>query len=400
MSQLKKLFWFLKAYLANLLYGFPSRKLILIGVTGTDGKTTITNMIAHTLLEMGEKVDYISTVGATIGGKSYPLGFHVTTPRFFALQKYFQRSLKSGSKYFVLEVTSHAIDQLRIWGCQFKVVALTNITNEHLDYHRSFERYAKTKLRLVNQAEAAVVNTDASTFYRYKHFLTNPHLWYTGVAKKADLNYRDLEKLGIRKNFNCFEKENAMLAYQVCRVLGFEPKRVIKALNSFVRVTGRFDYFEMGGRRFLVDFAHTPNSFVQLFKAIKTEFKADRLIHVFGCAGERDVTKRSQMGNISAQNADLIILTEEDYRTEPIERIFAQIEQGIKKIKTQQKEKTYFFEANRQEAIRKAVHLSKPKDLIILTGKAHEKSLARNRKEFAWDEYLAIQKATAPDVSP
>lgn len=398
MHRLKKLFWLIKAYLANLIYGFPSRKLVLIGVTGTDGKTTTTNMIAHCLRELGQAADYISTVGATVGGKTSAIGFHVTTPRFFALQRLFKQSVKAGSKYFVLEVTSHAIDQLRVWGCHFRVVALTNITSEHLDYHRSFERYADTKLRLVNQAEVAVVNLDAPTFYRYKKLIKNPHVWYTGVTKKADINFSDLAKSGIRKDFNCFEKENATLAFQVCRVLGFKEKAIVNALNGFTRVNGRFDYFEMGQRRFLVDFAHTPNSFVQLYKAIKTDLKADRFIHIFGCAGKRDVSKRAKMGNISAQNADLIILTEEDYRTEPITRIFSQIESGIKKIKTHEKDRTYFFEPNREKAIAKAIALSSPKDLIILTGKAHEKSLARGRKEFAWDEYLAIQKVTAHHV--
>jgi UDP-N-acetylmuramoyl-L-alanyl-D-glutamate--2,6-diaminopimelate ligase len=400
MHRLKQLFWLLKAFLANLVYGFPSRKLTLIGVTGTDGKTTTTSMIAHCLKESGEKVDYVSSVGATIGGVLSPIGFHVTTPRFFALQHFFRRSVNAGTKYFVLEVTSHAIDQLRVWGCHFKIVALTNITSEHLDYHRSFERYAKTKLSLVNRADLAVINVDAPTYYRYKSLIKNTHVWYTGVTKKADLNFSSLEKLGLCKNFNCFEKENAVLAFQVGRVLGIKPKPLVAALNSFKRVNGRFDYFEAGGRRFLVDFAHTPNSFVQLFKAVKTEFKVNRIIHVFGCAGERDVSKRAKMGNISAQNAEVIVLTEEDYRTEPIMRIFSQIEEGVKKIKTHKKDQTYFFEPDRKRAIEKAFELSTSRDLIVLTGKAHEKSLARGRKEYPWDEYLVVEEVTAQNVQP
>jgi UDP-N-acetylmuramoyl-L-alanyl-D-glutamate--2,6-diaminopimelate ligase len=202
------------------------------------------------------------------------------------------------------------------------------------------------------------------------------------------------------KNFNCFEKENAVLAFQVGRVLGIKPKPLVAALNSFKRVNGRFDYFEAGGRRFLVDFAHTPNSFVQLFKAVKTEFKVNRIIHVFGCAGERDVSKRAKMGNISAQNAEVIVLTEEDYRTEPIMRIFSQIEEGVKKIKTHKKDQTYFFEPDRKRAIEKAFELSTSRDLIVLTGKAHEKSLARGRKEYPWDEYLVVEEVTAQNVQP
>ncbi len=393
MRLIKKIFWWLKAFLANLLYGFPSRQLILIGVTGTDGKTTTTSLIYHILNKLGEKTASISTVGAYIAGKTYDIGFHVTTPRFFALQKFLRQAVNNKSKYFVLEVTSHAIDQLRIWGCKFKIAVLTNITPEHLDYHKNFLNYAKTKLKLINAAETAVVNVEGPTFYRYKKLITNKNIWTTSLSKKADYQYKELERLGISDKFVGFEKENILLAYTVCRLLGFDAKATVAAINSFQRVKGRFDLQIRKNKRFLVDFAHTPYAFKSLFASIKKSLKYSRIIHVFGCAGLRDKQKRPVMGQISAQNADLIIITEEDYRTENIETIFKEIEKGIIKVKNHQKNKSYFFIPNRQEAINFACKLAGKNDLLLLTGKAHEKSLARGKKEYVWDEYKALDKA-------
>lgn len=389
---IKKIYWYLKAVLANVYYRFPSRQLILIGVTGTDGKTSTTGMIYHVLKEAKEKTDYISTVGANIAGKNSDIGFHVTTPRFFALQKYFRKSVQNKTKYFVLEVTSHAISQLRVWGCNFKVGVLTNITNEHLDYYKSFDNYAKTKAKFINNAEMAVVNSQTPTFYRYKHLINNKNTWFTG-GKNSETKYLDLVKIGLKPKFIGFEKENVLLAYTACRVLGKKPLEIVKALNTFRSVKGRFDYFEKGNYKVMIDFAHTPNSFVQLYKAIEYRYKPKRIIHVFGCAGLRDQTKREKMGTIAARGSSMVIVTEEDYRTEKIDAIFMQIEKGIKKIKSHQKNKTYFQIDSRQEAINFAFSKATPQDLILITGKAHEKSLARGRKEFLWDEYKAVEKA-------
>lgn len=393
MRLIKKIYWFLKAFLANVAYAFPSRKLVLIGVTGTDGKTTTTSLIYHILTKLNEKAGSISSVGAHIGEKTYDIGFHVTTPRFFALQKFLRQAVKNKAKYFVLEVTSHAIDQLRVWGCKFKIVVLTNITPEHLDYHRSFSAYANTKLKLVNAAETAVINIQSPTYYRYKKQILNKNVWTCALTKKADYQYKEIEKLGISEKFVGFEKENILLAYATCRLLGFEGNKIVAAINSFGRVKGRWDLLVKKNKRFLIDFAHTPYAFKRLFDTIKKNLKYSRIIHVFGCAGLRDRQKRPVMGQLSAQNADLLIITEEDYRTEDINSIFTEIEKGIKKVKKHQRDKSYFFIPNRQDAINFACRLANKDDIVLLTGKAHEKSLARGKKEYAWDEYRALDKA-------
>ena len=298
---IKKIYWFAKALLANIFYRFPSKGLTLIGVTGTDGKTTTTSMVYHILTALHEKASYITSVQAYIAGTAYPLGFHVTTPSPLFIQKMLRKAVKNHDRYFVLETTSHALDQLRVWGCTYKIGALTNITNEHLNWHKTFSNYAKAKIKLVNRAELSVVNIDPSTFYRYKGLIKNKNIWTVSVEKKADVMYAELVDNGLRERLVGFEQENAVVAYTVCKLLGFDGKKVAKALNSFERVKGRFDLFEKQSLQFMVDFAHTPEAFKQLFLAINKSIKPKRIIHVFGCAGLRDHEKRPVMGQISAQ---------------------------------------------------------------------------------------------------
>lgn len=307
----------------------------------------------------------------------------------------FKQAVQSGAEYCVVEVTSHAIDQLRIWGCHFKIAALTNITNEHLDYHRTFNEYAKTKLQLINNADLAVVNAENKTLYKYRKLITNKNIWFSAVSRHADINYDEVSKLGVSKTFVGFEKQNVLLAYSVCKLLGFPPVEIVNAVNTFVRVKGRFDYFEKNNISLLVDFAHTPNAYSELYQAIKERFPKKKIIHVFGCAGLRDHYKRPAMGEIAGRYASTIVLTEEDYRTEKFEDIAAEIEKGIKKNKLQVKDSTYFFIKDRQEAVNFALSKATKNSLVVFTGKSHEKSLARGKKEDPYDEYEAIDKGLA-----
>jgi UDP-N-acetylmuramoyl-L-alanyl-D-glutamate--2,6-diaminopimelate ligase len=390
---IKKVFWLFKAVTANLIYGFPSKKLTVIGVTGTDGKTTTTTLIYDLLKSQGKKVIYISTVGAVLGNKNYDLGFHVTTPRFFQLQKILREAVNMKIKYVVLEVTSHALYQMRTWGIHFKIGVLTNITDEHLDYHKNYMDYARVKINLINSTDISVINKEPETYYRYRSLIKNKNLWTVGVQKKADLKFDHLKKLGISNRFVCFEKEDILLAFMVGKLLSLTEPKMIETINSFKRIKGRFDYFQRDNKSILIDFAHTPYAFKKLFSAIKENIKPSRIIHVFGCAGLRDRYKRSKMGQISARYANTIIVTEEDYRTENIDDIFAEINKGIKKVNKHIKDKNLFFIKDRQEAVNFAFKIATKKDLILLTGKAHEKSLARGKKEFDWDEYKAVENA-------
>ena len=375
MQKIKNIYHLLQAILANIWYGFPSHKLKVIGVTGTDGKTTTTHLIAHILKTAGKKLSFVSTVYASIGGQESDIGFHVTTPSPFALQKLLKRSANHNDEYFVLETTSHAIDQNRVWGIKYEVGVITNITHEHLDYHKTFEEYEKTKLKLLKMAKIGIKNTNE----------------IESIIKQIP-------------NLTTFNQHNYTSAYFVCKELGLPGKVVLRALKTFELPKGRLDLVYSKDFKVIVDFAHTPNAFQQLLPSIKELYlkKGGRLIHVFGSAGLRDFTKRPLMGQMSGKYSDLIILTEEDYRTEDPIIICQEIATGLEKEKAAKvnynqlincSEKSYSMIVNREKAIREAIKIAKKGDVIILTGKSHEKSLCRGKTEYPWDEYEAVRKA-------
>ena len=359
MQKLKNIYHLFQAVLANILYGFPSRRLKVIGITGTDGKTTTTHLIAHILKTARKKVSFVSTVYASIGGKESDTGFHVTTPNPFALQKLLKQSADNKDEYFVLETTSHALDQNRVWGISYEVVIITNITHEHLDYHKNHEEYRNTKYKLLKMAKVGIKNTDK----------------IIGLIKKIT-------------NLTQFNQYNYSAAYTVCKQLGLSDNVILKAMETFKLPKGRLDLVYDKNFKIIIDFAHTPNAFLELLPAVRKLYlkKGGNLIHVFGSAGLRDFTKRPLMGEASSKFADDIYVTEEDYRTEELQKICDQIASGIK-------EKNYQIIPNRQEAINQAIMAAKKNDVVVLTGKAHEKSLCRGKAEYPWDEYAAVSKA-------
>ncbi len=351
MQKLKNIYHLILAILANLWYGFPSTKLKVIGVTGTDGKTTTTHLIAHILKTARKKVSFISTVVVS--------GFHVTTPNSFALQKLLKRAVKNHDEYFVLETTSHALDQNRVWGIKYEIGIITNITHEHLDYHGTYENYVKTKIKLLKMAKIGIKNTNK----------------IANIIKKIP----DLTK---------YNQYNYSSAYTVCKKLGLSDEIILKAMKTFQLPKGRLDLVHDKNFKVIIDFAHTPNAFLQLLPEIRKKYlkQSGRLIHVFGSAGLRDATKRPLMGEASNKFSDIIILTEEDYRTEDPQLICQQIASKIKN-------KNYQIILDRQLAINKAVKTAKKDDVVVITGKGHENSLCRGKTEYPWDEYKAVERA-------
>jgi len=378
LQKLKNIFHLINAFLANIWYGFPSRKITVIGITGTDGKTTTTHLIAHILKSCGKKVSYISTIFAKIGEKEYDTGFHVTTPNPWLIQKLIKEVVNNKDEYFILETTSHALDQNRVWGINYKIGVLTNVTHEHLDYHLTYENYLKTKVKLLKRAEVAFFNKDDRSYLYVKKMLK---------GRKKIIEYQKLSI--IKKNFPNLEKfnqENFSAAYLVALNLGLKSEEVLKAIKTFKLPKGRFDLVYDKDFKVIIDFAHTPNAFLKLLPEIRKKYLKNkgRLIHVFGSAGLRDNTKRPLMGEISSRFADFIILTEEDYRTEDPNKICQEIASGIKN-------KNYQVIIDRKKAIEKALKMAKKGDLVIFTGKAHEKSLCRGKTEYPWDEYQAVE---------
>lgn len=385
-QDIKNIYHFFIVVLANVVFGWPSRDLKVIGVTGTDGKTTTVSLIYHILKNSGKNVSMVSSLGALINGKSYDVGFHVTTPSSFALQKFLRKSKNSGSDYFILEVTSHALDQNRVWGIPFEVGVLTNVTPEHLDYHETYDEYLKAKAKLLLNSKTAVINRDDKSYEKVSRILANipkiKCLTY-GIFKNSDISLNSIRDLKVEGEFN---KQNFLAATAVCKVLDVSQDDIEKALKSFKLPKGRLDVVYDSLFKVVIDFAHTPNAFEQVLFYLRKKVKG-RIIHVFGTAGKRDWQKRPEMGEISDKYSDFIVLTSEDPRSENPLEIIDQIKKGIKNWNKIQ------IVPDRKEAIEYAIKNAKMGDLVLITGKAHEKSMNLGHGEEPWDEYEAVKKA-------
>lgn len=393
---IKNIYHFLVASLANLWFGFPSKNLIVIGVTGTDGKTTTTSLIHHILKSSGLNSSMISSIGAEINGKEYPLPFHVTTLPPFALQKFIKKAVSTKTKsYLVLEVTSHSLDQFRVFGINFEVSVITNITRDHLDYHKTYENYVKAKIKLLKMSKTVVLNEDDYSFAIIKEELgkitpKKPKIITYGSKKSSDIN-----SIGFKhgsKLIGQFNKSNILAAIAVCLNLGIKKEKIINAAEAFNPPLGRQDVIFNNEFTVMIDFAHTPNSFKELLSELRKKIKG-RIIHVFGAAGQRDALKRPEMGKISSEYSDIVIVTAEDPRSENVEKITNEVISRITDSQKRIKNGTLLRISDRQEAITEGIKMAKKDDLVLLTGKSHEKSMNYGTGEEPWDEYEAVRKA-------
>jgi len=411
MRSIKNIYHLFVAYLANIWYGFPSKKIKVIGVTGTDGKTTTTSLIYHILISAGFSVSMISSVYAKIGAKEYDTGFHVTTPSSFMIQKYLSDAVKKGCEYFILESTAHAIDQKRIWGVSFFASVITNVTHEHIrskegyDYFNDYQSYLATKARLLMDSHIAIINKDDQSF-EFLHGLLEKRkniIKTYALQKVAIYNWPKDLTTTLPGEFN---KYNILAAYAVVDSLGVDYKKIVKALRTFILPAGRFEVVYKKRFTAIIDFAHTINGIKEFLKTVSAEYRKkakNRIIHVFGSAGLRDETKRQGMGESSALFADIIILTEEDYRTEKPELIVKEIAKGIEKHGFMQVspngivegKRKYTVILDRREAIQIAVKVALEGDIVVLTGKGHEKSLTRGKIDVPWNEKKVLLQAIA-----
>ncbi|MCL4417634.1 MAG: Mur ligase family protein [Actinobacteria bacterium] len=395
----KNYYHLMVSIITNIATGFPSRGITVIGVTGTDGKTTTSSLIYHILQTAGMNPSLISSVGAFIGEKKYDIGFHVTTPTPSNLPRIIKKAKNENSKYLVLEITSHALDQYRAWGISFAIGVVTNVTQEHLDYHKSYLNYVKAKAKLLKSAKKRIINRDDDSYQIFKEMKFSDVITY-GIKNKADFT---LDKINFEiKIPGDFNKYNALAAIAVCKNLGLTDEQIKTGIDTFELPIGRMEEIYKGNFRIMIDFAHTPNSFDKILSSVKSDLKG-RLIHVFGSAGKRDFTKRPLMGKASSKYADIIILTAEDPRGEPIEKINKDIEYGISSNfryidftdykDSANNDKIYFKIDDRKEAIKFAINIAKRGDLVICTGKSHEKSMNYGKGEESWDEFAAAREA-------
>lgn len=384
---IKNIYHLLVAVFATIFFRYPGKSLTVIGVTGTDGKTTTVHLIYEILRAAGKKVSLISSIGAKIGGQDYELPFHVTTPNSCQLQRFLRLAVDRGEEYMVLEVTSHGLDQNRVFGCNFAIGVITNISHEHLDYHKNYENYLKTKAKLFQRVKWAILNREDESYNYLKFKIENLKL-----AKIIDYGLKMGDITPAKFSFETplpgkYNQYNVLATIATAKALGISDSKIRETVANFGGVLGRFEFVETRKDfSVVIDFAHTPNALENVLSTIKSTVFG-RLIHVFGCAGLRDKLKRSKMGEISAKYTEIIVLTEEDYRTEDVNQI---IEEIGKKIPSK---KEIYKIPDRQEAINLAVKIAKKGDLVILTGKGHEKSLCRGKKEYPWSEHDAVKKA-------
>ena len=399
-QKIKNIYHLMCALIAVYYYGNPSKKITVIGVTGTDGKTTTTSLIYHILKTCGKRVSMISTVSAVVGNKSYDTGFHVTTPSPFAVQRYIKAAIDQANDYFVLETTSHSLDQFRVYGVDFTIGVITNITHEHLLYHKTYENYVIAKTKLINWAKKGVINQDDISYpHILKHVKDSQKLITYGLKNPADYHIEIQEKIGVKlANFNRY---NYLAAYAVCREIGIAESDIYAAMKTFVLPPGRMEVIVNRNIMVVNDFAHTPNAIHEALLTLREQYPTRRIIHIFGAAAFRDNEKRPMMGKESSLFADLSIITEEDYRTEDPNKIAQEIgygfdEGGFTKVSPDifgQEKKRYTVIHNRAEAIDKALDIMQDGDIIILTGKGHEQSLCRGTVEYPWNDTEAVKKA-------
>ena len=396
-QKLKNFYHLNQAHLAAFYFSFPARKLQIIGVTGTDGKTSSVHMIYHILSSAGIKVSMISSIEAKIGEKSYDTGFHVTTPSAWQVQKYLKQAVEAGSKYFVLEATSHGLDQNRLAALKFTVAVITNITHEHLNYHKTWQRYALSKAKLLKNVGYSILNIDDRSFVFLKNRADGKIITYS-LSRNADFNLTKYPiKLKIRGDYN---KSNALAATATAVTLGVKRAVALKSLANFPGTKGRMENIDLGQDfEVFIDFAHTPNGLEQALKALNSELLPRRqagtshksqLICVFGAAGDRDKLKRPLMGQVADKYADIIVLTAEDPRSERVEEICQQIARGIRNKRI---DNNCFVIPDRKEAINFAIYLAQKDDIVAFFGKSHEKSMAYGNKELPWDEFKEVEAA-------
>ena len=405
------------AHLAAAFHGYPARKLRVIGVTGTDGKTTTVELVRSILAAAGHKTGMISTVEALIGDEHYETGLHITTPDALQMQEYLERMVGAGMQYAVLEATSHGLAQHRVTACDFDVAVVTNITHEHLDYHKTYEDYREAKARLFRDLassfrkpdtpKTSILNADDASFEHLRQIPAARYLTY-GLERSADVTARDIVhtptatafvaatsygEFAVRTElpgpFNVYNIL-AAIAVGVSQVVPCEAMQ--EGIQAVRGVPGRMERMDLGQDfTAIVDFAHTPNG---LQRALETArgLTEGWVIVVFGCAGLRDVVKRPMMGEIAGKLADRVVITAEDPRTEDLDTIMAQIAAGCERAGHREGE-DYWRVGDRGEAIGFAVKMARAGDLVIVTGKGHEQSMCLGTTEYPWDDREAVRKA-------
>lgn len=393
--------------LAAAYHGFPSRRLVVIGVTGTDGKTTTTTLI-HSILKQTFKTGYISTLAADLGESTSDTGLHVTTPGAPQVQAYLAQMVANGLEYCVLEMTSHGLAQGRLNGVDIDVAVLTNLRHEHLDFHGSFENYRAAKaimFEMLSRSErnrvpkTSVINDEDPNADFFKAIATDRLMAYS--LDEVAVDYApdgtrftlggESYTLGLVGAFNVM---NALAAVKTAQALDVGVDSIKRGLAAVQAISGRMQRIDEGQVfTAIVDFAHTPNALENALRTCRMMLGGTgRLIAVFGSAGLRDVGKRRMMAETAAQLADFTVLTAEDPRTESLDAILQMMAEGCEAQGGVEGE-TFIRVPDRGVAIYHACQMAQPDDIVIACGKGHEQSMCFGTVEYPWDDRDAMRSA-------
>lgn len=387
------------ALMASNFYNHPSKELKTIGITGTKGKTTITYMIKSILEEAGEKVGLMGTIQNSIGDKV--IASKRTTPESLEIQSMLREMKNENTTSCVMEVSSHALDLHRVSCCDYNVGVFTNLTRDHLDYHKTFENYFDAKIKLFGLSQKSIVNID--TNYGKKALQKCGKDTITvGIDEDAEFKATDINELPTSVEFvlnvdntnskikvnipGRFTIYNALCAIAATYELGIDIQYIKKGLEK-TKVPGRAEVVEINKEyTVMIDYAHSPDSLENILTTIK-QFCIGRLICVFGCGGDRDKTKRPIMGEVSGKLSDYTIITSDNPRTEDPFRIINEIEVGIKRTNGK-----YELIEDRKEAIKKAIEMVQKDDIILLAGKGHETYQVIENSTIDFDEVKIVKQ--------
>lgn len=393
------------ALLCQNHFGNPARKLKLVGVTGTSGKTTVAFLVRSILQEAGKKVGLIGTIHNQIGELEFPAKH--TTPDPYQLHTMLDRMVEAGCEYVVMEASSHALDQHRLEGCRFAAAVFTNLSQDHLDYHGTMDRYFAAKKKLFSLADTSVVNLDDLAGRELAGELGGNTVTFSLKRDDATLTARNISSTVKGSSFiivgeriiqrtrvampGRFSVSNAMAAAAACYALGIPPEEIAKGLAACPGVPGRAEVIPAPVDYTIIrDFAHAPEELEQIIATLSPYKGKGRLITLFGCAGDRDRTKRAAMGEAVAKNSDLAILTSDNPRTEDEGQIIDDTLPGLEKYDT-----PYEVIPDRYEAIAWALKHAKKDDILLLAGKGHEDYQVLKEETVFFDEKVLVQQLLA-----
>ena len=393
----------LKAMTMAHKYKFPGKRMRVIGVTGTNGKTSTCFMIWKMLNTAGHKTGLMTTVAWGVDKLEEQIE-HMTTVDTETLNYRMQKIAESGAEFLVLEITSHALAQNRIFGVPIEIAVMTNVTHEHLDYHKTFENYRDAKRKLFKMAKYGVINEDDKSWSYFANDVDD-YITYGingGIlrAEKVELSAEGVnyevgganEKIKIRTHIpGTFTVYNSLAAVAVGLKLGLTRKQIEDGIAALASVEGRMNRVNEGQDfEVIVDYAHTPDAFLKVFESV-VPGKKKRIISLFGGAGRRDETTRAERGEIGAENSDIVIITEDDSRDEDRMAIAEEFARGAEKA-GKVREKDLFIILDREEAIKKAVSLARKDDIVLVLGKGHEKTILRAEGVVPFEDLKVVRK--------